>query len=102
MIEGLKPTVSGVKLRDICLSRAAHHIDRSKKYDEQLQSMERAEIEGMNYTNGDPKQALRQKRDMHIADSEEMVFLAENLDVSETYILDSDDLSKLGICRRGY
>jgi len=102
MIQGLKPTVSGLKLRAICIARATHHTERATKYSEQLASMEAAEIEGMNYTNGDPKRSMREKRDQHISDADEMVFLAENIDVSESYILDASDLGKLGICRRGY
>ena len=102
MIQGLKPTVSGTKLKSLCIARGEHHIERAKKYFEQIKSMEANEIEGMNYTNGDPKRALKEKRDQYLADAEEMAFLADNIDESESYILDSSDLGKLGICRRGY
>lgn len=102
MIEGLKPTVSGEKLKDLCIARASYHTQRAEKYQEQVDSMERAEIEGMNYTNGDPKRALKDKQNQHLADAEEMLFLAQNINVYETYILDSGDLQKLGICRNRY
>ena len=102
MIEGLKPKVIGSKLQQICLDRSMHHCNRADKYAEQLRSMEANEIDGMAYTNGDPKRALRDKRDQHIADAAEMVFLAEHIDANETYILDVNDLTKLGICRSRY
>ena len=102
MIEGLKPQVGGQKLSKLCIDRSQYHTERAKAYSEQLESMEKAEIEGMNYTNGDPKRAMRDKRDQHIADAEEMLFIAQNINEAETYILDSADLQKLGISRRGY
>lgn len=102
MIEGLKVTVAGTELKELCHARAKHHEEREKVYLDQLKRMDEAKIEGMNYSGGDPRQALEDKATEHKEQSGEMQFIAEHLNTSETYILDHQDLAKLGIRRSGY
>lgn len=101
MIEGLKVTVAGTELRELCIKRAEHHRERSKVYAGQIVSMEQNEIEGMNYSNGDPKQTLGDKKREHDAEASELDFIAEHLQPTEQYLLNSDALHKLGIATRG-
>lgn len=92
----------GTELRELCTKRAEHHRQRAKVYAGQEASMEQNEIEGMNYSNGDPKRVLKDKREQHEAESGELDFIAAHLVSDEQYLLDAAALSKLGISRRGY
>lgn len=102
VIEGLKVTVSGVELRDLCLKREEHHESRVATYEAQIASMNASRIEGMNYTGGDPVRALEDKKSTHAAEADEMRFIAEHIDISMRYILGREDLVKLGIAKSRY
>lgn len=99
MIEGLKVTVVGTELRELCLKRAGHHRTRAAVYAEQKASMDKSEIGEMTYSNGDPKRVLKDKLERHAAEAGEMDFIAAHLVADEHYLLDSSALSKLGIAR---
>lgn len=102
MIEGLKITIGGDELKGLCLKRAEHHQERAKVYSQQIVSMENANVEGMNYSGGDPRRALAEKRDQHENESSEMQFISEHLQTNEQYLLDSTALIKLGITKSRY
>jgi hypothetical protein len=102
MIEGLKVTVDGTELTKLCLARSEYHRKRAEVYAGQHASMEANEIEGTGYSGGDPKRALKDKRELHEAEAGELEFIAAHLDQSERYLLDAAALMKLGISRRGY
>jgi hypothetical protein len=102
MIEGLKITVDGRELADLCKLRAAHHRERAAKYAEQVKSMESDQIEGMNYTNGNPIQSLKDRQSTHEGEAGELDFIAAHLVVSESYLLGRDDLVKLGVTKSRY
>lgn len=99
MIEGLKVTVKAHELRALCEKRAAFHAERRKTYAGQAKNLENAEVEGMQYSGGDPKKALRDKETQHANSAAELQFIAEHLDANETYLLDLSALTKLGITR---
>lgn len=103
MIEGLKVTLSGTKLRSLCVDQAIHHAERATAYEKQMEALEANKIEGMNYSGGDPKRALSDKLEEHRNESAELTFIAEHLDVEQEYLLDRAALQKLGVCKaRGY
>ncbi len=102
MTEGLKVTVKGAELRALCLERVEHHSQRARVYADQAASMEANEIEGMNYTGGDPKRQLRERREHHEAEAGELQFIGDHLNLAEDYLLGRDDLQKLGICKGRY
>lgn len=102
MIEGLRVTVSGVELRNLCKDRVIHHLERAEKYQQQIVSMKESAIEGMNYTNGDPVRALTDKCASHEAEAAELAFIADHLMMTETYLLGKEDLVKLGITKSRY
>jgi len=102
MIEGIKVTVLGDELRMLCLNRAEHHKQRVQAYTEQVANMESAAVEGMNYTNGNPVQALKDRIKSHAGDADEMEFIASHVKLQEEYLLDSSDLVKLGVARSKY
>ena len=102
MIQGLKVTLTGDKLAVLCTKRAEYHQGRERVYAEQVENMRKAHVEGMNYTGGDPKAALQAKAQEHANEASAMAFIAENLDRSESYLLDNQDLHRLGIVQRGW
>lgn len=102
MTEGLKVTVKGAELRELCLKRVEHHSQRALVYVDQIASMEANEIEGMNYSGGDPKRQLLERREYHEAEAGELQFIGDHLNLTEDYLLDRSDLQKLGICKGRY
>ncbi len=102
MIEGLKVTVVGTELKELCLKRAEHHKQRAGVYAAQATSMEENEIGAMNYSNGDPKRAIKDKQNQHENDSSELKFIADHLIADEQYLLERADLARIGIAQRGY
>jgi len=102
MIEGLKVTIKGTELQDLCAARAAYHQERAEVYATQLTNMEAAQIEGMQYSGGDPAKALKDKQMQHISEAGELDFIATHLVSTEDYLLGKEDLYKLGIAKRGY
>lgn len=99
MIEGLKVTIKGAELRELCLKRAEHHRQRAKVYADQTASMEANEIEGMHYSGGDPMRQLQDRQDLHESEAGELLFIGEHLNLAEEYLLERNDLQKLGICK---
>ena len=69
MIIGLKVTIPGTELKELCIKRGEFHFARSKVYQEQLTNMESNEVESMTYSNGDPKRSLKDKKDQHLSDA---------------------------------
>ncbi|BCM89067.1 hypothetical protein IAD21_00910 [Abditibacteriota bacterium] len=101
MIQGLKVTIPGAELRQLCEARATHHKERQAVYEQQIASMEENKVEGMNYSGGDPVRALKEKREQHQQLADEMAFTATHVDVNESYLLDRGDLERIGVITQG-
>jgi hypothetical protein len=56
----------------------------------------------MNYSGGDPKRQLLERREHHEAEASELQFIGDHLNITEDYLLDRSDLQKLGICKGRY
>lgn len=97
MIEGLKVTVKGAELKELCFNRANHHAGRAAVYEGQVQAMVDNNIEATGNTGGDPIKALRDKQSQHACQCEELTFIAEHIDLTESYLLEDRDLQRLGI-----
>lgn len=102
MIEGLKVTIVGTELRELCTKRADHHLQLAKHYSDQQASMEANEIGEMTYSNSDPKSVLKDKKKHHESEAGELDFIASHLVADEQYLLDSSALVKLGIASSRY
>ncbi len=100
MIEGLKVTVKGAELRDLCLARVQHHVERAKVYEQQVANMTKNDIEPAAFTGGDPTRALKEKQSSHEAQAGEIEFIANHLVLTEDYLLDTNALVTLGISKR--
>ena len=99
MIEGLKVTIKGDELQRLCDKQAAHHTERAKAYRDQLESMRAANIEPANISGGDPLKALLSKEQEHEVEAAELDFYAAHIKRDEEYLLDRQDLVKLGIAK---
>lgn len=103
MIEGLKVTVDGKELMDLCASRSRWHAERAELYRNQAVSIEANKLEGMHNTSaGNPAEQLKEKAKTHDSDAAELKFIAQHLVTSETYLLGREDLAKLGITKSRY
>jgi hypothetical protein len=102
MIEGLKVTVVGTEMRELCVRAADYHAERVRVYDQQLASMQDSNIEAANMTGGDPMRALTERKSGHQNKEHEMRFVAAHIDLGEQYLLDWDALHKLGIVKDRY
>lgn len=96
MIEGLKICIPANDLRDLLLASAAYHADRVATYRTQVENLKQAQIEGMNYTNGNPVETLTERMDEHEDAETEMTFLAKYVREGEEYLLDREEVAELG------
>ncbi len=102
MILGLKVTIGGEELCQLCQKQADHHRARVQVYEQQIASAEANDIEGMEYTGGDPKKAFKDRQQVHQNAAMEMDFIGDHIDKSESYLLDRSDLEKLGVVKSRY
>ncbi len=100
MIEGLKVTIPAEDLRELCLSAARYHAERAAAYRLQVDSLKLAQVEPMNYTNGNPIETLTERLDEHEDAETEMNFLAKYLRAGEDYLLDRSEVAELGFAER--
>ncbi len=103
MIEGLKICLPAQDLRELLLAAAAYHAERVAAYRTQTESLKAAQIEGMNYTNGNPVETLNERLEEHEDSEAEMKFLAKYVREGEEYLLSRREIAELsGPCgRRG-
>lgn len=99
MVEGLKVTVKGGELIELCFKRAEYHRKRVAAYAKGEKALDENELEGMNYSGGDPKRALAERKKKHDDEAAEMEFIAGHLLPDDDYLLDRNDLMRLGIVR---
>lgn len=98
MINGLQVTISGEEAKQLCLKQAEFHAQKARTYKAQAETMAQVGVEMSHYSN-DPKRAMFDKVAQHQNSASELMFIAEHLDLSETYRLDRSALITLGIAR---
>lgn len=102
MIEGLKICIPSDDLRSLCLSAAEYHAERMATYAQQIDNLKNAAVEGMNYTGGNPLEALTERHAEHEAEQLEMRFLAKYLKEGEEYLISREELAELGLVSSGW
>ena len=100
MIEGLKVTVPGPELRDLCMKQAEFHRERAGFYSTKAQALEGVPSNGPHYSGQDPRQQMQSKLAEHENATRELEFIAAHLIDSENYLLAAQDLQRIGIVRR--
>lgn len=96
MIEGLKICIPANDLRELLQASAAYHAERVATYRKQVENLKQAQVEGMNYTNGNPVETLTERMDEHEDAEAEMTFLAKYVRDGEEYLLDREEVAELG------
>ena len=102
MITGLKVTVPGKRVLELIQARGSYHHAQAAKYLKQKNNLNDLESETIGKMSNDPRASFQASADKHTADARELAFIAEYLDTSETYLLDRNDLNKLGIVASAY
>jgi hypothetical protein len=101
MIEGLKATVQGDELRQLCIKQADFHRQRSAFYETKEQALEGVSSQGSVGYSGhrDPRDQMQQKKLEHDNSARTLVFISDHLKPGEEYQLDFNDLATIGIVR---
>src|SRR3954467_12396035 len=102
MIQGLNVTVSGTEIRRICLDRAS---ERRAKADMQRSNAKLLESMPQNAgltSQRDPKEDMLQSAGRYEDEASELEFIAQHVEILESYRLESNDLRKLGIVKSGW
>ncbi len=97
MIEGLKICIPTADLRELCLAAADYHAERAATYAQQIENLKGASIEPMNYTGGNPVEALSDGYNQHQNEEVELRFFAKYLKEGEEYLLSREELASLGL-----
>lgn len=101
MIEGLKVFVSGVEVADLARERARLHEERAALYEKSIEDLA-SSAEDLKGTSSNPNEQLRARADEHRSSAAEMLFIAEHISPTETYLLDREALFRLGIVKNRY
>lgn len=108
MIKGLKATVRGDELRDLCEKRAAHHRGREQVYREKIALLDGVDMPNAQESGGrglagmlssggrDPVAEFKERQKSHASAAAELSFIAGHIDVNETYQLDRNELAQIG------
>lgn len=102
MIEGIKLDFSGKELREHLMKKATHHGERNELYNSQADALTRGGAEAMQYTNGDPVKALRDKASQHQQRQEMFLLLHSHTNEQETYRPEDKDLTRLELISSGW
>ena len=104
MIEGIKITIQGSELAQLCRNQALHHRRRVEFWEKQLRDECAAPIDVMASLSGvDQKRVAGRKISEHRFHATELEFIAEHLENSETYQLTRSDFGFLGLAaHEGY
>lgn len=104
MIEGLKITIAGAELAELCLKRVKFHDDRRAFYEQQKQALPDIDenVPSMSNVSSRPQDMMQERIKTHRTEADEMRFIAAHINIAETYLLGREDLAKLGVISRAY
>lgn len=102
MIEGLKFQMPAAELCEHLMARIDHHTERKAFYDTQAAQLVAGAAEGMNYSGGNPIDALRTKSREHGELIKLFGFMRDHVAPGETYQLADTDLQRIEILKRGW
>lgn len=109
MIEGLHVTVPGTEVQRLMQERAKYHEQRSadyrRTYETLAAAMEQVEEQDMpklSSLNSDPVKQAESGMKRHAAKAKENAFMALFIDTSERFLLDVNDLERLGVIESRY
>lgn len=104
MIEGLHVDVSSAELKEMLLGRLKYHQEKTTAYERQLADLTKIqaafdeEAQRMSkMSNQGPKESLESAIKRHREQSIFYRFVSEHVVPNETYRLDENDLTRLGV-----
>lgn len=103
MIEGLKVTIEADELKTLCEARAKFHDERARFYEQQKEALPDIDAAVPTFSNVSkrPQDMMEERILSHKAESAELRFIAAHLKC-DSYLLDRNDLHRLGIVARTY
>ena len=100
MIEGFKVTITAAEMKHHLHTRAKHHEERAKWYENQRATFADAPTAQMTQ---DPVAGLKEAGKRHEQKSSWFNFMAEHVPAGETYLLNDHDLERLEMVQaKGY
>ena len=109
MIEGLHLTVPGTEVQRLLIERSAYHEQRAADYRKTfetlataMQSVEEQDMPKLSSLNSDPVKQAESGMKRHTAKAKENAFMARFVDTSERFLLDINDLERLGVVESRY
>lgn len=104
VIEGLKVTLTAEKLAELCRKQAEYHGTRAQAHARQIEMLKQNDIADTSNSNSSGRSVLENHESRklnHESEQAELLFIADNLEQA-LYVLDANDLVKLGIRKRAY
>lgn len=108
MIQGLKVTIPGEVVASLLKKKAEYHHRRSKEYQQTFDTLVGAlgplkdENAPKMSSMRDPRQEAEAGVERHSKNARENEFLSEYVNTKEEYLLDANDLHRLGVLESRY
>jgi hypothetical protein len=107
MINGLCVTIPGSEVATKMRERALYHLKRMREYQDTAATLEKvglmekdSQVRSSSYN--DPLRDARDGITRHERKAREFEYMAQWVDLGETYLLDTNDLTKLGVLSSAY
>lgn len=104
VIEGLKVTLPADKLVELCKKQAEYHGIRAQAHAKQIEMLKQNDIADTSNSNSSGRSVIENHESRklgHESEQAELLFIADHLSPAH-YLLDANDLVKLGIRKRAY
>lgn len=108
MIEGLKVTVPGTEVQRLLNKQVEHYREKSERYRKTWEALSASigtlaveEVPKFS-SSRDPRDDAKAGMERNEGKAQESEFLAKWVNTSETFLLDKDDLYRLGVIETRY
>lgn len=100
-IEGLKVTVTGAELSQLCAARSKFHRERAAVYKSQKEALPDLDESSPipSSSNKAPQEMIQERITQHENDASELDFISAHLEPASNYHLERHDLQRLGIAK---
>lgn len=110
MIEGLKITVPGTEVQRLLSERANYYRSKAERYRKTWEALQATmgaldveeEAPKLSSMNRDPREEAKNGMERNEGKAQESEFLAKWIDTSAVFLLDKDDLYRLGVVESRY
>jgi hypothetical protein len=102
-------TVPGTEVQRLLMERSTYHEQRSAEYrrtfetlSTAMENVDRDDMPKLSSLNSDPVSQAQSGMKRHAAKAKENAFMARFVDTSERFLLDINDLARLGVVEDRY